>query len=260
MSDAVIFQQNEQFIARLTINRPEVNNAFDDEVIGSLRAGLARAKSEQARILVLQGAGKGFCAGANLHWMKAMAHYSLEENLADAGALADLLSELHHMPCPTICLAHGPVFGGGVGLVAACDIAIAHPDSIFCLSEVRLGLTPATISPYVVEAMGPRHGRAMMLTGARFGADEAMRMGLCHGVSEDLEAALEAHAKELLAGAPGAQDDIKKLVRQVADLPINEETGRLTARAIAERRMRDEAQEGMQAFFEKRRPSWRQQS
>jgi Enoyl-CoA hydratase/carnithine racemase len=260
MSDAVIFEKNEQAIARLTINRPEVNNAFDDEVIGALRAGLEQAKSEHVRILVLQGAGKGFCAGANLHWMKAMAHYSLEENLADAGALADLLSELHHMPCPTICLAHGPVFGGGVGLVAACDIAIAHPDSIFCLSEVRLGLTPATISPYVVEAMGARHGRAMMLTGARFGADEATRMGLCHQVSNDLESTLASYVKDLLAGAPGAQDDIKKLVRQVTDLPINDETGRLTARAIAERRMKDEAQEGMLAFFEKRRPSWRETS
>src|SRR3990170_4370159 len=166
-------------VARVTLDRPELRNAFDDALIGKLRASFEDVASDQTiRVMVLAGNGPAFCAGADLNWMKRMAGYGYEENLADAKALAEMLATLDRMPKPTIARVHGPVFAGGTGLVAACDIAVGPPEAKFCLSEAKLGLSPATISPYVMRAMGEREARRYFLTAEVFDAQEAFRIGM----------------------------------------------------------------------------------
>ena len=246
-------------VARVTLNRPEVRNAFDDVLIASLtRAFLEIEKDSSVRVLVLAGNGPAFCAGADLNWMKRMAGYGHQENLADAQALAAMLATLDRMPMPTIARVHGPAFAGGTGLVAACDIAVGTPEAKFCLSEAKLGLSPATISPYVIRAMGERQARRYFLTAEVFDAAEAFRIGMLSLLvpSPELDVTVENLVKHLLAGGPAAQAKIKALIRAVAGRPVDDELVADTAARIAEIRGSAEGKEGIASFLGKRKPSW----
>ncbi|MDH4190894.1 MAG: enoyl-CoA hydratase/isomerase family protein [Betaproteobacteria bacterium] len=246
-------------VARVTLNRPQIRNAFDDVLIAELTQTLRTLDADAAvRVVVLAGNGAAFCAGADLHWMKRMAGYSYEENLADAGALAELLRTLDRVAKPTIARVHGPAFAGGVGLVAACDIALGTPQAKFCLSEAKLGLSPATISPYVIRAMGPRIARRYFLSAEVFDAAEAHRIGLLSALvpAQELDAALDALVEQLLAGGPAAQAKIKDLVRLVEPGDVDAAMVHETARRIAEIRVSPEGREGIAAFLEKRKPGW----
>lgn len=248
-------------VARIALNRPERNNAFDEELIATLaRAFDSVAQASDISIVVVQGEGKSFCAGADIHWMKKAAGYTRDENVRDAQPLARMLAALDRMPQTTIARVQGPVYGGGVGLVAACDIAIATDEASFCLSEVKLGLVPAVISPYVVRAMGERQARRYFQTAEVFAAPEAARIGLVHDVvaADGVEARIAAVIKQLRTGAPAARAAAKALVTTVAGRPIDEAVLLETAQLIAEMRARPEAREGLSAFLEKRKPTWNQ--
>ncbi|HZB93244.1 MAG TPA: enoyl-CoA hydratase-related protein, partial [Stellaceae bacterium] len=207
----------------------------------------------------LTGAGQSFSAGGDLHWMRRMAEYSDTENFADAMALAELLRCLNELAKPTVARVNGAAYAGGLGLVSCCDIAVAATEAVFCVSEVRLGLVPATISPYVVTAIGARAARRYFLTAERFSAAEAQRLGLVHEVAPlaGLDAAAERIVGALLDGGIGAQVRSKRLVAEVGDRPVTEALMVLTARAIADARASAEAREGLAAFFDKRKPGWR---
>jgi methylglutaconyl-CoA hydratase len=246
-------------VALVALNRPQVRNAFDDTLIGELTAALrALDAAPDIRAIVLLGAGPVFCAGADLNWMRRMASYSYEENVADASALATLLQTLHDVSKPTIARVHGAAMGGGVGLIACCDIAIATPDATFALSEARLGIIPATIGPYVVEAIGARQARRYMITGERFTAAEAYRIGLVHDLApiEELDAKVNAFLGELMLAGPHAQAAVKGLVRVVAGRTIDRNMIADTVERIAHIRATDEAREGMSAFLSRRTAAW----
>lgn len=246
-------------VARVTLNRPELRNAFDDALIGKLSQAFAElAVDRSVRVIVLAGNGPAFCAGADLNWMKRMAGYSYEENLADARGLADMLAALDRLPKPTIARVHGPVFAGGTGLVAACDIAVGTPEAKFCLSEAKLGLSPATISPYVIRAMGERLARRYFLTAEVFDAQEAYRIGMLSLLvpAGELDAAVAELVKHLLAGGPESHAKIKALIRDVAGRRPDDAVAAETAKRIAEIRGSAEGREGIAAFLEKRKASW----
>jgi len=246
-------------VAVVTLNRPELRNAFDDVLIANLNRTLqALEKDETVRAVVLAGAGKAFCAGADLNWMKRMAGYSYEQNLADAQALAGMLRTLDRLSKPTIARVHGPAYAGGVGLVAACDIAVGSHAAEFCLTEVKLGLSPATISPYVVRAVGERLARRYFLTAEVIGAAEAHRLHLLSALTtaDDLDAAIDGILRHLLAGGREAQARIKDLVGSVSAGAIDDTMIADTARRIAEIRVSAEGKEGIAAFLEKRPPGW----
>src|SRR5258706_1464956 len=258
MAENLIVEKR-NMVAIVTLNRPEVRNAFDDVLIANLsKVFLEIDKDETVRVMVLAGAGKAFCAGADLNWMKRMAGYGYEQNLADARALADMLKTLDRMAKPTIARVQGPAFAGGVGLVAACDIAIGTPEAKFCLSEAKLGLSPATISPYVVRAMGERTARRYFLTAEVFDANEAYRIGLLSSVSasENLDADIGEILKHLTAGGPSALAKIKDLIRVVSSGRVDDAMIDDTAKRIAEIRVTPEGKEGIASFLEKRKPSW----
>jgi len=244
-------------IARVTLNRPEVRNAFDDALIAALtKAFLEIGKDDGIRVLVLAGNGPAFCAGADLNWMKRMAGYGHQENLADAQALAVMLATLDRMPKPTIARVHGPVFAGGTGLVAACDIAVGTPEAKFCISEAKLGLSPATISPHVLRAIGEREARRYFLTAEVFDAAEAHRIGMLSILTQNLDATIEDLLRHLLAGGPQAHREIKALIRSVCGRPIDDALVADTAKRIAEIRVSAEGREGIASFLEKRKASW----
>ena len=246
-------------IATLTLNRPELRNAFDDAQIERLTRALHAAEADTAvRVVVIAGTGTAFCAGADLNWMKRMAGYSYEQNLADAQSLAEMLKTLDRMTKPTVARVHGPAFAGGTGLVAACDIALGTPEAKFCLSEAKLGLSPATISPYVVRAMGVRMARRYFLTAEVFDAQEAYRIGLLSALvpAGDLDSALDGLVKHLLAGGPQALAKIKDLIRAVSAAVVDDPLIADTARRIAEIRVTEEGREGIASFLEKRKPAW----
>jgi methylglutaconyl-CoA hydratase len=246
-------------VARVTLNRPELRNAFDDALIASLKKAFLEIGSDASvRVMILAGNGPAFCAGADLNWMKRMAGYGYDENLADARALAEMLAALDRLPKPTIARVHGPVFAGGTGLVAACDIAIGTPEAKMCLSEAKLGLSPATISPYVIRAMGERHARRYFLTAEVFDAAEACRMGMLSLLVEPgkLDATIDEILKHLLAGGPAAHARIKELIRAVAGRRPDDALVAETAQRIAEIRGSPEGREGIASFLEKRRASW----
>jgi len=247
-------------VGRITLNRPEVRNAFDDALITSLATAFAELDADSSvRVVVLAGNGPAFCAGADLNWMKRMAGYGYQENLADAQALADMLSTLDRMPKPTIARVHGPAFAGGTGLVAACDIAVGTPEARFCFSEAKLGLSPATISPYVMRAIGTRAASRYFLTAEVFGAEEALRIGLLSALvpAAELDTFIGQLLDHLLAGGAAAHARIKDLVRDVAGRPIDDLLKADTARRIAEIRASPEGREGIASFLEKRKPAWK---
>jgi methylglutaconyl-CoA hydratase len=251
--------EKRNMVAIVTLNRPEVRNAFDDVLISNLtEVFLDLDEDEAVRAVVLAGAGPAFCAGADLNWMQRMAGYGFEQNLADAEALAHMLKTLDRLSKPTIARVHGPAYAGGVGLVAACDIAIGSHEAEFCLTEVKLGLSPATISPYVVRAMGERLARRYFLTGEVIDAGEAYRLRLLSDVAskEELDGAVNALLGHLVVGGRAAQAKIKDLVRSVAAGPADDAMIADTARRIAEIRVSPEGKEGIASFLEKRKPDW----
>lgn len=258
-TDQTVTLAIESGIAHLTLNRPERHNAFDDQMITALDARLREISSRaEIRVVVLAAAGQSFSAGADLDWMKRMAGYSQADNEADAKALGDMLVRLNTLPIPTIAVVQGGAYGGGVGLVAACDMAIAANDAVFALSEVRLGIIPSVISPYVIAAIGQRAARRYFLTAERFDAVEAHRIGLVHQAvpSGDLTEATDRLVKNLLAGGPVAIASAKRLIADMSGRPINESLVDETARRIAAARASDEGREGIAAFLERRKPNW----
>ncbi len=245
-------------VARVILSRPESRNAFDDVLIEELtRAFLAFLQDRETRVVVLSGDGPAFCAGADVAWMRRAGSYSREENEADAERMARMLRAIDQCPRPVIALAHGAAIGGGVGLVAAADIALAAEGTVFSLAEVKLGILPSVISPYVLRAIGARHARDLFLTGERFDAQEALRIGLVHGVAppDALEAACQRKIASLLTSGPEAVGAAKRLIEEVSGKGP-EEAMPLTVRTIAERRASAEAKEGLTAFLEKRAPGW----
>jgi methylglutaconyl-CoA hydratase len=245
-------------VLRVTLARPDVRNAFDDVLIEELTRAFEQAREDSAvRVVVLAGEGPTFCAGADVNWMRKAGGYSKAENEADAERMARMLRGIDSCPRPVIALAHGAAIGGGVGLVAAADIAIAAEGTVFSLAEVRLGILPAVVSPFVLRAIGPRMARDLFLTGDRFDAREAHRVGLVHQVvsAEELAAAGERKTASLLASGPEAVGVAKRLIAEVA-WKSPEEVAAPTVRAISERRASAEAKEGLTAFLEKRQPSW----
>lgn len=249
-------------LATLWLDRPAVKNAFDEAMIAAMTAALREVAGDGGvRVLVLRGRGGTFCAGGDLAWMRRQGAMSQPENEEDAYALAAMLKALHDLPQLSVCCVEGAAMGGGVGLVAAADVVIAARDAKFRFSEVRLGLTPATISPYVIEAIGARMARALFATAEDFDGAYAEQIGLVQYLTEDAEGfePLLAHLAALaLAAAPGAVRDAKRLVRDVAGRPLGEPLMRETARRIAARRADPEGQEGLAAFLEKRKPRWAQ--
>jgi methylglutaconyl-CoA hydratase len=246
-------------VATLWLNRPELHNAFDDSLIRDLTGALDEVGRDAAtRVVLLAGKGKSFSAGGDLAWMKRMAGYSDAENEVDARALAELLHRLDSLPKPTVALVQGAAMGGGVGLVAACDMAIAAEGTQFALSEVRLGLIPAVIGPYVIAAIGPRAARRYFLTAERFDAARAVALGLVSKIvaAESLLAEGAALAAALAQNAPEALAEAKALIADVAGRPIDAELRAETARRIARRRASAEGREGVAAFLEKRKPRW----
>ena len=244
-------------VARVTLNRPEVRNAFDDALIKQLYENfLSLGEDKTVRVVILAGNGPAFCAGADLNWMKRMAGYDYDGNLRDARALADMLATLDRMPKPTIARVHGPAFAGGTGLVAACDIAVGTSEAKFCFSEAKLGLSPATISPHVLRAIGERAARRYFLTAEVFDAEEAHRIGMLTILTEKLDETIDGLLVHLLAGGPEAMRKTKELVRAVASRPLDDALVADTAKRIAEIRVSPEGKEGIASFLEKRKPSW----
>lgn len=258
-SDKVLYTISDNGVATVTFDNGEKHNAFDDIIIKTLTDIFNDiAQRDNIKVMVLAANGKSFSAGADLAWMKRMASYSYQDNLKDANALAQMLKALNFMPQATIAKIQGAAFGGAVGLASCCDIVIASNRASFCLSEVKLGLIPATISPYVVNAIGVKASRRYFQTAERFSSDKALQLGLVDEVVEanDLTPAVEKMITSLLSNSPAAMRQAKKLVFDVAYQEVNEQLLSDTSARIASIRVSSEGQEGLNAFFEKRSPSW----
>ncbi|MEO6018423.1 MAG: enoyl-CoA hydratase/isomerase family protein [Polaromonas sp.] len=246
-------------VATVTLNRPDVRNAFNDEVILEVTAAFKDLGARDGvRCIVLAANGTAFCAGADLNWMRSMADYTREQNLQDAGRLAEMMRTVYECPRPTIARIQGDVYAGGTGLAAACDIAVAVDTAGFCLSEVKLGLLPSTISPYVIRAMGARAAHRYFLTAERFTAAEALRIGFVHEVvtAEALDAKMAELTQALCNAGPAAVKACKKLVQDVAGYDITPELVAMTVGSIADVRVSPEGREGLQSFLNKRKPNW----
>lgn len=247
-------------VAKVFLNRPEVRNAFNDGVITELAETFTRLGQDPGvRVIVLGGHGKAFCAGADLNWMKSMAGYGWEDNRADATRLAEMLWAIYSCPLPVVGRLHGDCYAGGMGLAACCDVLVAAEGMHFCLSEARLGLLPATISPYVMRAMGEQAARRYFITAERFSAAQARQMGFVHELvaPEALDAKVDEIVALLVANGPAAVRACKRLVQDFAGREITPELRAETARRIADIRASDEGREGVQAFLNKREPAWR---
>jgi methylglutaconyl-CoA hydratase len=246
-------------VATVTLNRPEVRNAFNEATIAELALAFDElGRDEDVRAIILAANGAAFCAGGDLNWMKAMAAYSDSENYDDALKLADMLRTIYLCPKPVVAKIQGDCYAGGMGLVAACDIAVAVDGANFCLSEVKLGLIPATISPYVIKGMGENAARRYFLTAERFTAAEALRIGFIHELvtADALDASVAAVVKSLVTNSPNAVKEAKTLVRDVAGRAVDQELVADSARRIAAIRASDEGREGVASFLEKRKPYW----
>ena len=262
MTDQTLLVEINNGVATLILNRPEVHNAFDDVLISKIIDALNTVEADDSvRVVVLTSSGKHFSAGADLNWMKRMAVLSEQENRDDAQQLAELMHRLNDLNKPTIALVNGATYGGAVGLVACCDMAIATTRSRFCLSEVKIGLSPAVISPFVVAAMGERASRRFFLTAEAFDAQQANQFGLLHAVAQDeadLKAQGQALIDNLLKNSPQAMGKTKALIKQVARGDIDQSMRDYTVNLIASIRVSDEGQEGLGSFLEKRKPKWLQ--
>jgi methylglutaconyl-CoA hydratase len=246
-------------VARVFLNRPDMRNAFNSDAIAEMgRVFTALSADSDLRAIVLGGHGKAFCAGADLGWMRSMADYTWDQNRADAQALADMLWTVYRCPVPVVGRLHGDCYAGGVGLASVCDVLVAAEGMHFCLSEAKLGLLPATISPYVMAAMGVQAARRYFVTAERFSAAQAQAMGLVHEVcaAEGLDARINEIVAALVANGPMALRACKRLVQDVAGQPITEALREETARRIADIRASDEGREGVQSFLNKRKPAW----
>lgn len=243
----------------ITLSRPDLHNAFNEVVIDEVTEAFQRAGEDEAvRVVVLAAEGKSFCAGADVNWMRRMVDYSVEENLADAGSMARMLRTIRDCPKPVIARVHGAAIGGGVGLVAACDMAVALESAVFALTEVKLGIVPAVISPFVLEKIGIGHARRYGLTAERFTAAEAKRIGLISevvGTEEELDGWIENTIQSLVANGPRALAACKRILTEVAGVAWDQVQAR-TVQRIAEIRVSPEGQEGLKAFLEKRKPNW----
>jgi methylglutaconyl-CoA hydratase len=253
-----ILTERDGAVLRLTLNRPDVRNAFDEELIAALtRAATAAADDSTLRAVVLGGSGKTFCAGADIGWMAKAIAYTHHENLNDAESVVRMLERLDTLPLPLVGRIQGAALGGGVGLAAVCDVVIAAEDAVFALSEVKLGILPAVVAPYILRKIGVSAAREYFLTGARFGAVRAKEIGLVNEIvpTEELDAAVERRLVEILAAGPKAIGIAKALIREIAGANPRDVIG-LTTNAIAAQRVSEEGQEGLRAFLEKRKPSW----
>ncbi|MEH6518156.1 MAG: enoyl-CoA hydratase/isomerase family protein [Halioglobus sp.] len=248
-------------VARVTLNRPEKHNAFDDTMIAQLRSAFdALAENSSVKAVLLDSVGKAFSAGGDLDWMKRMVEYDYAHNLKDAQALAEMLAALHSLPQPTIARVQGATYGGAVGLVSCCDMAVASENATFCLSEVKIGLIPATIGPYVIRAIGERAARRYFTTAEVFSATEARRLGLVSELvpPEGLDVAVEKLLASLLQNSPAAVRAAKSLITDISDREITPGLIALTSERIANIRISAEGQEGLSAFLNRREPTWRQ--
>ncbi len=258
-ADPVEITRPSPHVARVFLNRPEVRNAFNETAIAELTRVFAELSQDtELRAIVLGGHGKAFCAGADLGWMRAMADYSWEQNRADAQALADMLWTIYRSPVPVVGRIHGDCYAGGVGLAAVCDVLVATDSVQFCLSEARLGLLPATISPYVIRALGEQASRRYFTTAERFTAGQAHALGFVHEVctSDLLDAKVDEIVAALVANGPMATRACKALVQDVAGQPVTPALREETARRIADIRASAEGKEGVQSFLNKRAPAW----
>ena len=257
MSQALLIESGNG-VLRLRMNRPAVHNAFDDALIAELTAALQAAAMGPERVVVLESEGASFSAGADLNWMRSLIGADEQTNVADAARLALLMRTLNELPKPTIAKVQGAAFGGGVGLIACCDMAIGASTALFALSEAKLGLLPAVISPYVIEAIGARQARRYFASAERFDAGKALQMGLLHDVvaPEELDATVEVLIKTLLSAGPVASGSAKQLIRDVLAAEDTTTQDALTAARIATLRVSPEGQEGLTAFLEKRKPTW----
>ncbi len=245
--------------ATVTLTRAELRNAFNDEVIAELTQAFTElGQRDDVRAIVLAAEGPAFCAGADLNWMRRMADYSREENVVDAGKLAEMLRVIYTCPKPTVARVQGDVYAGGMGLVACCDMAVSVDTAGYCLSEVKLGLIPATIGPYVARAMGARAAHRYFLTAERFSAAEAHRIGFVHEVvpAEQLDAKVDELVKALTSAGPAAVRACKQLVQDVAEQTIDAALIDRTVQGIADIRASAEGKEGVQSFLQKRKPNW----
>jgi methylglutaconyl-CoA hydratase len=246
-------------VVRVTLNRPEVRNAFDEDLIAELTRWAESVRADApARVAVLSGAGKVFCAGADVTWMSKMVAYTREENVRDARAMANMFEALDRLPIPLIGRVHGAALGGGIGLAAVCDIVVAAEDAIFGFTEVKLGILPAVISPYSLAKIGRSAARELFLTGARFSAARAREIGLVHAVADasEIDRVVAKYVNDLVTSAPQAVAAAKALIAEVSTARTPAAATELTIDAIAERRVSPEGQEGLRAFLEKRSPSW----
>ncbi|MFQ5722141.1 MAG: enoyl-CoA hydratase/isomerase family protein [Candidatus Aminicenantales bacterium] len=253
----ILFQLQHE-VLRLIFNRPQVHNAFNATMIAELDKALGRASRDQSlRVLVLSGQGKSFCAGADLNWMREIIHYSFQQNLGESLKLAEVLYKLYALPKPTVAMVNGTAIGGGTGFIAACDIAVASEEARFGLSEVKIGLVPAAISPYVIRRIGEAKAREYFLTGKRISAAKAMEIGLINEVvpKDKLEEKVKEIIELLLSSGPEALASCKLLIQKVPQMSF-EEAKNFTAQMIAKLRVSEEGQEGMSAFLEKRKPKW----
>jgi methylglutaconyl-CoA hydratase len=245
-------------VTRVALDRPDVRNAFNDEMLEDLLEAFAAIRDDpETRVAVLTGEGKCFCAGADVHWMKRVVNYTYEENYEDSLRLARMLREIYRCPKPVLARVNGPAIGGGTGLVAVCDIAVASTDAVFGITETKLGVIPAAISPYLLKRMGERNLKEYTLTGQRFTAPRAAELGLVNAVAppDELDAAVDARIEMILTGGPEALAASKQLIGDIAERSLDD-NGPYTAKLITERRMSDEGQEGMNAFLRKEKPRW----
>lgn len=256
-SDNLLIDYSNSGIVTISLNRPHCHNAFDEDLIEELQTILIKIDQDKAvRVVVLAAQGKHFSAGADLNWMKKMANYNEQENIQDAMKLRSLLKTLYSMSKPTIGLAHGSTLGGGVGLLACCDIVLAEETATFCFSEVKLGLIPATISPYIIRAIGVRAAQFLFMTAKKFDARQAEQLGLVQEVvpAGRLVEACDQLCNQLLANGPEALKITKQWLNKIQ--PLDDDLLTESAKLIAEVRISDEAQEGLTAFFEKRKANW----
>jgi methylglutaconyl-CoA hydratase len=263
MTEPLILYKTADGVATISLNRPEVHNAFNEMVIGDLTEAFRKAEADKSvRVVVLRGEGKSFSAGGDLNWMRRMADYTYQQNVNDAMRLGVLLKTINYLSKPTIALVHGNIFGGGVGLTACCDISVAEAGAQFCLSEVRIGLIPSIIAPYVINAMGERMARRYFMTAERFDAETAHRIGFVHELAPQggLDAAAQKLIAALMDGAPAAQGRGKKLMLDIVGRPIDDKLIELTVKQIAEARASEEGKEGLSAFLNKTEPSWRKKA